>query len=119
MKEQIKTPEKKLNEMERGNLSDAQIKTLVIRMLQKPIRYFSAIKKTKAEIKVALSEIKTNLQGTNTGEDEAKNQISYLEHKSGKKSIQSEQQEEKRMKTKTRRGLGTSGRSLNIPTSKS
>ena len=32
MKEQLKTPEKELNEMEKSNLSDAEFKTLVIRM---------------------------------------------------------------------------------------
>ena len=35
MKEQILTPEKKLNEREISNLSDAEFKTLVIRMLRK------------------------------------------------------------------------------------
>ena len=45
-------------------------------------------------MKVALSEIKKNLQGTNSGGDELKNQINDLEPKEGK-SIQSEQQEEK------------------------
>ena len=34
MKEQIKTPEKELNKMEISNLSDAEVKTLVIRMLK-------------------------------------------------------------------------------------
>ena len=34
MMEQIKTPEKDLNEMEISNLSDAEFKTLVIRMLK-------------------------------------------------------------------------------------
>ena len=34
MKEQIKTPEKELNEMEISNLSDAEFKTLVRRMLK-------------------------------------------------------------------------------------
>ena len=34
MKEQIKTPEKELNEMEISNLSDAEFKTLVLWMLQ-------------------------------------------------------------------------------------
>ena len=34
MKEQIKTPEKELNKMENRNLSDAEFKTLVIRMLK-------------------------------------------------------------------------------------
>ena len=33
MKEQIKTPEKELNNEEIDNLSDAEFKTLVIRML--------------------------------------------------------------------------------------
>ena len=34
MKEQVKTPEKELNKMEISNLSDAEFKTLVIRMLK-------------------------------------------------------------------------------------
>ena len=34
MKEQNKTPEKELNKMEISNLSDAEFKTLVIRMLK-------------------------------------------------------------------------------------
>ena len=87
---------KELNEMEISNLSHAEFNTLVIRMLQEHIGYLNSIKKTQAEIKVTLSEIKKNLQGTNSGEDEAENHINGLEHKEGK-SIQSEQQEEKRI----------------------
>ena len=34
LKEQNKTPEKELNEMEISNLSDAEFKTLVIRMFK-------------------------------------------------------------------------------------
>ena len=34
MKEQIKTPEKELNKMEISNMSDAEFKTLVTRMLK-------------------------------------------------------------------------------------
>ena len=34
MKKHIKTPEKELNKMEMSNLSDAELKTLVIRMLK-------------------------------------------------------------------------------------
>ena len=94
MKEQNKSPEKELNEMEISNLSDAEFKTLVIGMLKKIIGYCNSIKKTQAEMKVALSEIKKNLQGTNSGGDELKNQINDLEPKEGK-SIQSDQQEEK------------------------
>ena len=52
MKEQNKTPEKELNKMEISNLSDAEFKTLVIRMLKELIGYFNSIKKTQAEMKV-------------------------------------------------------------------
>ena len=61
MKEQIKTPEKKLNEMETSNLSDAEFKTLVIRILKELSGYFSSIKNTQAEMKVTLSEIKKKI----------------------------------------------------------
>ena len=37
--------------------------------------YFNRIKKTQTEMKITLGEIKKNLQGTNGGVDEAKNQI--------------------------------------------
>ena len=37
MKEYIKTPEKELSDEEIGNLSDAEFKTLVIRMLTEVI----------------------------------------------------------------------------------
>ena len=47
-------------------------------------------------MKAPLSEIKQNLQGTNSERDEPENQINDLEHKE-EKSIQSEQQEEKRI----------------------
>ena len=85
MKEQNKTLGKELNKMEVSNLSDAESKTLVIRMLKELIGHFNSIKKTQAEMRVTLSEIKKNLQGTNSGVDEAKNQIYDLEHKEGKK----------------------------------
>ena len=42
MKEQIKTPEKELNEMEISNQSDAEFKTLVIRILKKLMRTLTA-----------------------------------------------------------------------------
>ena len=97
MNEQNKTPRKELNEMEISNLSDAEFKTLVIRMLKKIIGYCNSIKKTQAEMKVALGEIKKKLQGTNSGEDEAKNQIKCLEHRKVKTN-QPEHQEEKECK---------------------
>ena len=45
IEEEIKTPEKELNKMEISNLSDAEFKTLIIRMLKELIKYFNSIKK--------------------------------------------------------------------------
>ena len=44
MKEQIKTPERELSEMEISNLSDAEFTTLVIRMLKELVRTSAALK---------------------------------------------------------------------------
>ena len=73
-------------------LSDAEFKTLVVRMLIELTEYSNSVKKTQAEIKVTWSEIKKNLQGTNSGRDETEYQINDLEHKE-EESIQLEQQE--------------------------
>ena len=64
-KEQIKTPEKELSKMKISNLSDAEIKTLVIRMLKEFSKDLSNIKKTQSKTKDTLVEIKNNLQGKN------------------------------------------------------
>ena len=45
MKQQMKIPEKEINEMEISNLSDAEFKTLVIRMLKELSEGLSSIKK--------------------------------------------------------------------------
>ena len=84
MKEQIKTPEKELDEIEISNLSDAQFKTLVIRMLKELSEDVNSIKKIQSEMKDILMEIKNDLQGNNSRVDEAKNQINDLEHKEAK-----------------------------------
>ena len=57
IKEQIKTPEKELNNMELSNLSDAEFKTLVIRMLKEISEDLNSIKKTQSETKGTLIEI--------------------------------------------------------------
>ena len=82
--------------MEISNLSDAEFKTLVIRMLKELCEDLSSIKKIQSEMKDTLIEIKNNLQGTNSRMDETKNQINDLEYKDAKNN-QSEQQEEKRI----------------------
>ena len=45
LKEEIKTPEKELNEMVRSNVSDAEFKTLVIRMLKELSEDLNSIEK--------------------------------------------------------------------------
>ena len=93
MKEQNKTPEKEQKEMEISSLPDAEFKTLVIRMLQELIGYSKNIKKTQAAMKATLSEIKKNLQGTNSDGKETGTQINDLEQKE-EINIQPEQNEE-------------------------
>ena len=61
--------------MEISNLSDSEFKTLVIRMLKEISVCFNSIKKTQAEMKDTLIEIKNNFQVINSREDKANNQI--------------------------------------------
>ena len=73
MKEQIKAPEKvKLSDEQIANLSDAEFKTLVIRMLTELVEYGHEIEE---EVKVLESEIKKNVQGTNSDGKETRTQI--------------------------------------------
>ena len=88
MKEQNKTPEKELNKREINNSSDAEFKTLVIRMLKELSEGLNNIKKIQSEMKGTLVEIQNNLQGINSRVDEAKNQISNLEYKEVKSTNQ-------------------------------
>ena len=94
MKEQIKTPEKKLSKKEIDNLSDAEFKTLIIRILTELIELG---RKMKEEMKATQSEIKQNIQGTNSEGKEIGTQINDLEQKE-EINIQLEQNEETRTK---------------------
>ena len=78
MKKQIKTPENELNDEEIANLSDAEFKTLVIRMLTEMTDYSYKIKE---EVKAVQSEIKENIQGTNSEGNETRIQTNNLEQK--------------------------------------
>ena len=64
--------------MELANLSDAEFKTLVIRMLRELTEYNNNIQE---EMKATLSEIKKNSQGTNSEGKDARIQINDLERK--------------------------------------
>ena len=73
MKEQIKAPEKlQLSNEEVASLSDAQFKTLVVRMLTEFNEYGH---KTEEGVKAMKSEIKENVQGTNSDRKETRTQI--------------------------------------------
>ena len=78
MKEQIKIPEKELSNKEIANLSDAQFKTLVIRMLTEVIQLS---RKMKKEMKATQSEIKQNIQGTNSEGKETRTQMIWNNRK--------------------------------------
>ena len=98
MKEQIRTPEKQLSNEEIASLSDAEFKTLVIRMLTKTVEYGHKIEEKMMARK---SEIKENLQGTNSEGKGARIQINDLELKE-EINIQPKQKEETRIqKTRT------------------
>ena len=115
MKEQSKTPERELSDEEIANLSDAEFKTLVITTLTELIALGW---KMKEQMNATQSEIKQNIQGTNSDRKETRPQINDLEQEE-EINIQPEHNEETRIQKKMRRGLGTSGTTLNVPTSKS
>ena len=64
IKEQIKTPEEELSEMEIANFSDAQFKTQVIRMLTEMVEYGCKIEE---KVKAMQSEIKIYREPTVKG----------------------------------------------------
>ena len=79
MKEHIKTPEKiQLSSEEITNLSDAEFKTLVIRILTEMVEYGHKIEE---KVKATKSEIKKNIQGTTSEGKETGTQINNLEQR--------------------------------------
>ena len=72
--------------------SDAEFKTLVIKMLTEIVEYGCKIEE---EVKAIQSEIKENVQRTNSDGKETRTQIKSLHHKE-KINIQPEQNEETR-----------------------
>ena len=94
MKEQIKALENiQLSNEDIANLSDAQFKTLVIRMLTEMVEYGHKI---EGRVKAMRSEIKENVQGTNSDGKETSTQINGLDQKE-EKNLQPEQNEETRI----------------------
>ena len=94
MTEHFKAPEKiQLSGEEIANLSDAQFKTVVIRMLTELAEYGHKIEE---KVKATQSEIKQNIQGTNSEGKETGTQINSLEQKE-QINIQPDQNEETRI----------------------
>ena len=100
MKEQIKikTPEKEQSDEEIANLSDAEFKIMVIRMLTDMTDYRCKIEE---EVRSMQSEIKENEQGTNSDGKETRTQINGLEQKE-EINIHPEQNEETRIQKNER-----------------
>ena len=93
MKEYSKAPKVELSNEEIANLSAAEFKTLVIRMLTEVIGYGH---KRVEKVKAMQNEIKENIQGTNSEGKETGTQINDLEQKE-EIDIQPEQNEETRI----------------------
>ena len=97
MTEHFKPPEKiQLSNQEIDNLSDAQFKTLVIRMLTELIEFG---RKLDEKMKASLRETKEYVQGTNS---DAKDTGTYINdvHQKEESNIQPEKNEETRIPKK-------------------
>ena len=95
-----KTPEKELNKMEISNLSDAEFKTLVIRMLKELSEDLKSKKKIQSEMKYTLIETKNNLQGINSkvGEAKIKSMIWNIRKQKTTKQSNKKKKESKKMR---------------------
>ena len=114
MKEQIKAPKIQLSNEEIANLSDAEFKTLVIRMLTELVEFG---RRLDEKMKAMLSEIKKHVQGTNSDGKETGTQINVWTRR--KKETSNQKRMKKQEFGKMRRGLGTTGATLSFPISKS
>ena len=76
MKEQSRTSERELSREEITNLSDGEFKAMVIKMLTDLTELGRKMKKQRKDTQ---SEIKQNVQGTNSDRKETRTQINSLE----------------------------------------
>ena len=112
MKEQDKTPEKQLNEMEIGNLPEKEFRIKIVKMIQDLGKRMEAkiemmqemfnkdleeLKNKQTEMTNTITEMKTTLEGINIRITEAEEQISDLEDRMVEFTAV-EQNKEKRMK---------------------
>ena len=112
MKEQDKTPEKQLNEVEIGNLPEKEIRIMRVKMIQDIGKRMEAkiektqemfnkdveeLKNKQTEMNNTITEMKTTLEGINSRTTEAEEWISDLEGRMVE-FTPAEQKKEKRMK---------------------
>ena len=112
MKEQDKTPEKQLNEVEIGNIPEKEFRIMIVKMIQDLGKRVEAkiekmqemfnkdleeLKNTHTQRTNTISEKKNTLEGINRRITEAEEQISDLEDRMVKFTA-AEQNKEKRMK---------------------
>ena len=89
----METLERELNDEEIANLSDREFKALIIKMLTELTELGRKMKEQMEDIQ---SEIKQNIQGTNSDRKETRTQSNNLEQKE-KINVQLEQNEETRI----------------------
>ena len=112
MKEQDKTPEKQLNEMEIGKLPEKEFRIMIVKMIQdlgkrmeakiekmQEIfnRYLEELKSKQTEMNNTITEMNNTLEGINSRITEAEERISDLEDRRVEFTA-AEQNKEKRMK---------------------
>ena len=112
MKEQDKTPEEQLNEVELGNLPEKEFRIMIVKMIQDLGKRIEAkikkvqemfnkdleeLKNTQTEMNNTISEMKTTLEGINSRITEAEERVCDLEDREMGFTA-AEQNEEKRMK---------------------
>ena len=104
MTEHFKAPEIiQLSSEQIANLSDAQFKTLVIKMLTELVEFG---RKLDEKMKPMLRETKENVQGTNSDGKETGTQINGVDQK--KKETSNQKRTKKQEFGKMKTGLGTS-----------
>ena len=115
MKEQDKTPEEELSDVEMGNLPEKEFTVMIVKMIKELRKRMDAqseklevlnkelenIKNNKTELKNTTTEMKNTLEGINSRLNEAEEQISELEDRMVEFTAveQNKEKEWKEMKT--------------------
>ena len=114
MKEQVKTPGKELSNEKIANLSDAEFKTLVIRMLTEMVEYGHKIEEEVKAMQSGMKKIYTGNQEWREGNQDSNQQFGI----EGRNKHSTRKNEETRIqKNEAERNIWDNF--INIPTSES